>query len=55
MHDAVGAMHPDARLIELLYQSLKAGDARAAAECYTDEAFFEDIPSAGREGTQHRM
>ena len=43
MHEAVGAIHPNARLIERLYQSLKAGDARAAADCYTDEAFFEDI------------
>lgn len=36
-------MHPNARLIETLYSSLRARDAEAAAACYAPDAYFEDI------------
>jgi hypothetical protein len=31
------------RLIERLFSSLSAGDAGAAADCYTSDAYFQDI------------
>ena len=45
-------MHPNARLIETLYRSLRDNDPDAAAACYADDAHFEDIAFRldGREG-----
>jgi ketosteroid isomerase-like protein len=36
-------MHPNAQQIETLYAALAKGDANAAAACYADDAYFEDI------------
>jgi ketosteroid isomerase-like protein len=36
-------MHPNARLIETLYASLRDGQPKAAAACYAADARFEDI------------
>ena len=36
-------MHPNARLIETLYSSLRDNQPDAAAACYADDAHFEDI------------
>jgi ketosteroid isomerase-like protein len=36
-------MHPNAQRIETLYAAIAKGDADAAAACYTDDAYFEDI------------
>lgn len=36
-------MHPNARLIETLYASLRDDQPDAAAACYADDAHFEDI------------
>jgi ketosteroid isomerase-like protein len=36
-------MHPNVHRIETLYAALDKGDADAAAACYADYAYFEDI------------
>ena len=36
-------MHPNARLIETLYASLRDNQPEVAAACYADDAHFEDI------------
>lgn len=36
-------MHPNAQRIETLYAALAKGDPDAAAACYADDAYFEDI------------
>ena len=36
-------MHPNARLIETLYTSLRDNQLNTAAACYADDANFEDI------------
>jgi ketosteroid isomerase-like protein len=36
-------MHRNAQRIETLYAALAKGDADAAAACYADDAYFEDI------------
>jgi hypothetical protein len=36
-------MHPNARLIATLYASLRDNQPNAAAACYAEDAYFEDI------------
>ena len=36
-------VHPNTRLVETLYVSIRDGDAEAAASCYAAAAHFEDI------------
>src|SRR4051794_32400839 len=47
-------MHPNARVIEKLYDGIRRGDLEAIAACYAEDATFEDI-AFRRDGRERIM